>query len=162
MAHSHLPIRHLLKQLETHASRPSRDRRPQWIARLIDELTEFFEPIEGVARVGFDCRMNDDLWEVSMYLGRTEVVGGPNDGSDEPVDFSLNLRGITGVLKDFEILEWTVIHCSTEHGTRTPRSLLRIETIWEGNPVRVLFVSHAPAEAGPAIRRFADGTCELL
>lgn len=97
-----------------------------------------------------------------MYLGRTEVVGGPNDGRDEPVDFSLDLRGITGILGEFEILEWTVVHCLLEGGVRAPRSLLRIETTWEGNPVRILFVSQAPAEAGPAIRRFADGTCELL
>ncbi len=162
MAHSHLPIRHLLKQLETYTTRASRDRRPQWIARLIDSLSEFFYPLEGVARVGFDCRLTEDQWELSMYLGRTEVVGGPKDGCDEPVDFSLDLRGITGILGEFEILEWTVVHCATEGGGRAPRSLLRIETVWEGNPVRILFVSHAPAEAGPAIRRFADGTCELL
>lgn len=162
VAHSHLPIRHLLKHLETHAARPPRDRRPAWATRLIEKLSEFFEPIEGVARVGFDCRLNEDCWELSMYLGRTEVVGGPQDGEDQPVDFSLDLRGITGVLGPCEILEWTVIHDSSMASERMPRSLLRVETAWEGNRVRVLFASHPPQEVGPAIRRFADGTCELL
>ena len=66
------------------------------------------------------------------------------------------------MLGSFEILEWTVVTPEAEQGRRSPRSLLRLETVWEGHPVRVLFVSQAPAEAGPAIRRFADGTCELL
>jgi len=162
VAHSHLPIRHLLKQLETLAQRPHRDRRPQWVTRLIDTLSEFFEPIEGVARVGFDCRLNEDQWEISLYLGRTEVVGGPQDGCSEPVDFSIDLRGVTQVLENYEILEWTVIHTRNEEGVNLPHSLLRIETTWEGNPITILLVSHAPHEAGPAIRRFVDGTCELL
>lgn len=137
-------------------------RRPAWINHLIDTLSEFFEPIEGIARVGFDCRINEKHWEISLYLGRTEVVGGPQDGSSEPVDFSLDLRGVAGILGEFDILEWTVVHAATESGPSVPRSLLRIETFFEGNPVRILFVSHAPQEAGPALRRFADGTCELL
>ena len=116
---------------------------------------------QAVARVGFDCRMTEGCWEISLYLGRTELVGGPRDGCHDPVDFCLNLQGLMQLLKEIRGMEWTVAHPQGETGPVT-RSLLKVETDWEGHAVRLLFAGSPPQEVGPALRKFADGTCELL
>ncbi|MFO1022023.1 MAG: hypothetical protein U0903_15220 [Planctomycetales bacterium] len=161
MPRSHLPVQYLIQQLVSQASSSRKDYRPPEISRLIEELSDLYEPLEGVARVGFDCRMTEGCWEISLYLGRTELVGGPRDGCHDPVDFCLNLQGLTQLLKEIRGMEWTVAHPQGETGPDT-RTLLKVETDWEGHAVRLLFAGSPPQEVGPALRKFADGTCELL
>ena len=160
MSHSHIVVQHLLKQLESwRPGQKKRDVRPEWLTALIEELAEFFEPLTDVARVGFDCRMEDGKWAVRMYLGRTEIVGGSQDGHAKPISFELNLQEVVNRFERIDEFTWSVFPEDSEHAEE-PRAYATIGGIAKGNPVRFYFFSVAPHEAGPGMRVYQDGRFE--
>ena len=113
-------VNHLLRQAEEYrARRKNRDIRPKWVARLINEVAELFEPLAGVARVGFECRLDDDCWSVGMYLGTTEVVGGRDDGLSRFIDFQFD---VLQVLDFFSDRKSTRLNSSHSSVSRMPSS----------------------------------------
>src|SRR5580704_6814219 len=99
MSHSHLGARHLLTQIETDRSRRgNRDKRPEWLRGFVEEAAGSFEPLSGVARVGYECLPAEGGWEISLYLGSIELVGGKSDGRTERPDFRCDLKRL---LKQF-------------------------------------------------------------
>lgn len=162
MTHSHIPVAHLLKQVECYRSRRSnRGVRPDWIHELLDRTTDLFEPLCEVARVGFECRLDDDRWHVRLYLGRTEIVGGPNDGESRHTGFTFDVSRLLAILDGVESLRWSVSPESADpvppEAPRRGASCLTIEGHFADNPVRLQIPSIPPAEAGPAFRRYPDG-----
>ena len=63
MAHSHLLIQHLLKQLEHHKrDREERQRRPEWLSAFVYQTAALFEPMKGVGNErGFE-HLRDAYW----------------------------------------------------------------------------------------------------
>jgi hypothetical protein len=55
----HLPIEHFLANLDSEeqdrSAAAKRDVRPEWLTHFIDSIADLFDPLIGVARVGFDC-----------------------------------------------------------------------------------------------------------
>ncbi len=152
MAHSHLLVQHLLKQLEQHAAnRTERDPRPSWLIRLIDQAAECFLPLTGVARVGYESELIDDGWEVRMYLGKTEVVGGRDDGQARSTSFELDLAALTSCFSRVDEFRWNVAGGETGGSFLTVRGAVGEETVC------VKTYSRAPHHAGPALREYADG-----
>ncbi len=152
MAHSHLLVQHLLKQLEQHAAtRSERDSRPSWLIRLVEQAAECFRPLHGVARVGYECELLDNGWETRMYLGTTEVVGGRDDGQFRSTSFELDLAGLTSCFSRVDELRWNV--AAGEAGG----SFLTVRGAVGEEQVCVKAYSKAPHHAGPALREYADG-----
>jgi hypothetical protein len=161
VSHSHIPVKHLLKQVEVYrAKRNNRDARPEWAAALIDRAAELFEPLEGVGRVGFDCQLADDRWRVGMFLGATEIVGGPSDGKSRHTNFRFDLQQLAEMFSRIESMTWQALPENGEVGQGWPFSSVTIDGIYEGNPVRLQLFSIPPAEAGPGLRAYPDGQCK--
>ena len=159
MGHAHLAVRHLLKQLETQGRR-QRPVRPDWVTSIIHEVAELFEPRKGVGRVGFDCRFNEDRWEVTLYLGKKEIVGGKDDGQARFVDFGFDLSRLYRFFNLVERFDWNVPCSSGAHGENHATSSVMIEGYWGQNPVRLKFFATPPSQVGPGLRDYADGRCE--
>jgi len=160
LTHSHIPVKHLLKQLET--DRPNRERRdvrPQWVSDFIDAAAQLFEPLSDVGRVGFDCQLIDDRWMVGLYLGRTEIVGGKQDGQTCCNAFQFALLPLLELLTEVEHCSWNVIPDPLSDGPR-PDSFLTVEGMIDGNPIHLHIDSVPPPDAGPGIRAFPDGHVE--
>ncbi len=123
VTHAHLPIRHLIRQVEIRSLRPQRDTRPQWMAGFVDSIAELFEPFTDMGRVGFECRAStEDRWEITMYLGRNEVVGGRLDGRRVPVDFQFDLHRACEIFESVTSVRWNVFGSDESFGDDESRA----------------------------------------
>lgn len=160
MSHSHIVVQHLLKQMETwQPGQKKRDARPTWLTGLIEDMAEQFEPLTGVARVGFDCRMEDDTWVVRMYLGSTELVGGPEDGRAVPMSFELNLQQLISKFDRVEEFFWSVFPAQAQD-IEEFQAYVTVGGEIQSNLVRFHFFATAPDDVGPGIRVHQDGRFE--
>ncbi|MCC7418760.1 MAG: hypothetical protein IT428_00625 [Planctomycetaceae bacterium] len=160
MAHSHLPVQHLIRQVETRRSQKKRNEvRPEWVTRFIDRMADLFEPLDGVARVGFLCRPDDGAWTVTMYLGRTEIVGGRDDGTSHSTSFHLDIQGTLACFSEVQSVRWTACPDAPAEETEASSSLLRVEGLVEGTLLRLVVTSVPPDVAGPGLRKYPDGRC---
>ena len=162
MSHSHLPIKHLLRRIETMPLRPRRDVRPEWVTQLIGEVAELFEPFTDIGRVGYDCRVTDDRWEVGMYLGTTELVGGKADGDVQHVDFQFDLMRLYRLFSQIDLLQWNAFPQSPSADSEFECSFIALEGKFNQNPLRLRVFCTPPTEAGPGLRHHTDGTWETV
>ena len=145
MSHSHLGAKYLLSQIETDRSlRTNRDKRPEWLNALIEEAAGSFEPLVGVARVGYECLPNEGGWEVSLYLGTVEMVGGKSDGQTRCPDFRCDLKRVLEQFARIDELEWTVLPNGPDNGDVAQQSTIVIEGLVGSSRVRLQVRSSAP------------------
>lgn len=157
MPHSHLVMQHLLKQLELKSARKgSRDHRPAWLSDLILRWSSQFEPSAGVGRIGFFCEPDDGGWQVRMYLGTTEVVGGRDDGEWRQPGFELNFSQVTAEFTRIDEFRWNV----SAPGVDGSHSFVTLRGAVGEHLVQVKVYSRTPRDAGPAFRQHLDGTVE--
>ncbi len=157
LAHAHLLVQHVIKQAEIFASqRRQRDPRPEWLVNFIQTAAEWFEPLSGVGRVGYDCEATQDGWEARLYLGSTELVGGRDDGKWRSQSFELNLTGLTACFSRIDDFRWNV------SATSTGGSFLTIRGYIGDAPLCVKTYSRAPEHLGPALREYHDGRVQTV
>ncbi len=159
--HSHLPVQHLLKKLETIKSSPRRKVRPAAINDLAGRVGELFVPLADIARVGYECRFADDRWEVAFYLGRTEIVGGKADGDNMLVSFQFDIKQLMELFPAIDRLEWNTMHPSQTEN-QPGGSFLSLDACWENLPIRLQILSVPPCQAGPGLRQYVDGRLETV
>jgi len=152
-------VKHLLQQLENYRSqRNNRDVRPAWVTRFVNDAAQLFEPLDEVGRVGFDCQLTDDGWEVALYLGSLEIVGGREDGQYRYGCFHFDLHALLGLFRHVDDLQFATFPADDE-GEGTVRTVVTLDGIIEQDRLRVRVHSTPPAEVGPGLRRYADGRC---
>jgi hypothetical protein len=152
-----LLVHHLLKQLENHKrDRRERDRRPEWLSTFIHETAEIFEPLSGVARVGYQCELTPDGWETRLYLGSMEIVGGRDDGQTRLIGFEFDFGQLAGRFSRLDEFRWNV--CETSDGAAG--SFVTFRGLVDEHLVCLKVFSRPPEDAGPAFRQLPDGTLE--
>ena len=157
MSHSHLVVQHLMKQMESwQPGQNRRDSRPAWLTGLIEEFADIFEPLTGVARVGFDCRLEEDCWVARMYLGATEIVGGPRDGQTQAMPFELDLHRLINRFSDVEEFFWSVFPESAADVDEA-QAYVTISGKVDDNAVRFHLFAVSPDDVGPGMRVYPDG-----
>lgn len=158
VSHSHIPVQHLLKQVELFKSRrESRTVRPEWLTAFIERIADLFEPLADDGRVGFDCRLLEDRWVVAMYLGATEIVGGPEDGELKFTNFQFDVHGLVDRFCEIDRLVWNAIPEAIVGDADTPRSSITVDGRVEGNTLRLQVYAIPPNDAGPGFRKPIDG-----
>ncbi|MEX0727212.1 MAG: hypothetical protein WD065_13145 [Planctomycetaceae bacterium] len=163
MSHSHLPLQHLLKQVELYTARRSlKSVRPEWLTTLIDRAAEFFEPLVGEGRVGYDCRLTEQGWEVGLFLGRTEFVGGKVDGASRPTNFEFDLLGLTLLFRQVTSFAWQARPDRDPACHFTDESHLAISgTVGDDEElVRMEIFAVPPGDFKPAFHEFPNGKRE--
>ena len=163
MPHAHLTVSHMLKQLETHREqRMSRDRRPGWLTTIVNDAADLFDPVDGLGRVGFDCRPTETGWTAVLYLGSEECVGGPDDGRTRPADFRFDVRGLT---KLFDVVEEIAFDaCPSIVAGDEPTAAgvrLTVQGTIAGNALTLHVHAVPPETAGPGFRRYPNGRREV-
>lgn len=157
MPHSHLLVHHLLKQLEDHKrDRRERDRRPAWLSAFVHQTAEMFEPLSGVARVGYQCELTPDGWEARLYLGSTEIIGGRDDGETRLIGFEFDFGRLAEGYTRLDEFRWNV--CTTADGSAG--SFVTLRGLVDEHLVCLKIYSRPPHDVGPAFRQLPDGTLE--
>ncbi len=164
MGHSHLAIRHLVKKLEmAEARRTAKPSLPEWLVQLIDGISQIFEPFSGVARVGYECQKSEQGWEVALFLGEHEVVGGPDDGQMRPVNFRFNISEIAQHFDSIGPIYWNAFPNSHVcYEAVADLSFLTIEGTSHEQTIRIQLHAGPPDCIGPALRQYPDGRLELV
>lgn len=159
LAHSHLVIRHLIHGLEARGRDSIDIRMPAVIESFVHSVADLFEPYKGSARVGYECQFVDDSYEISMFVGQREIVGGPLDGRQEPQSFRFHLQGLFDRFDSIQSFLWNVIPSNQiiDHEV----SFIVVEGRVQGHVIRLQLHPTAPEEIGPAMREYSDGTVEL-
>lgn len=163
MSHSHLGVKHFLAQIESdRSSRTRRDKRPEWLNGLIEEAAASFEPLDGVARVGYECVPDEEGWNVSVYLGAVEMVGGKSDGKTRRPDFRCDLKRLLEQFARIDELEWTVWPQGPAEGDLAEQSVITIGGLIGTSKVWLRVRSSAPEAIGPGLREYPDGRVESV
>ena len=145
----------LLHQLAEYKSRRTpKDRRPLWLKHLIERVAALFEPLRDVARAGYDCRLDEHGWLLRMYLGTTEIIGGPKDGQIEHASFQMDLQQLLALFEQVDRLEWySVANVEPEDFDGQIRCLLSVVgSVAEGQKVQLELLASPPRYAPPAIQ----------
>lgn len=160
MSHSHLSLQHLIRQAEDFGTRKEqRDNRPAWVMEFVDELADSFEPLHDVGRVGFECEWTDAGWVVGLYLGSTEIIGGPSDGRLTPPSFQFDLKPLIGSFASIDSFRMHALHEPTFGEEQYSHAYIEIQGMVEQQEQIVLRVFNTPPEsAGPAFHQYADGS----
>lgn len=164
MPHAHLPVSHLLKQLEhRRAQKNLRDRRPAWLSELIGKAAELFDPVCGVGRVGFDCQLTEAGWTAILYLGSDECIGGPDDGRTLPADFRFDIAGLQLLFERVDDLLFDAFpSIGAANGAGVPAGVrLTIRGTVAGQALQLHVHAVPPDSATPGFRRFPNGRREL-
>jgi hypothetical protein len=162
--HSHLAIRHLIRHVaERRQNGIGQPVLPKPLVALIDDVCQMFEPFTGVARAGYECLYGDDRWEVSVFLGEHEAIGGPLDGELAPVNFRFDVHGLTRLFEQVQSVSWNAIPCTyDDEDAGQFESFLTIEGVAAGERISLQVHALAPREMGPGMRQYQDGRLELV
>jgi hypothetical protein len=161
LTHAHLTVEHFIQQIQANpAPRPNRDVRPQWLTDFVERIAELFEPLSPTGRVGFDCRWSEDFWQLEMYLGRTELVGGMFDGESRHLNFQFDLRKLVDEFRTIDEFRWLAFPEANPPETERPASHLVLCGTVGDSPLRLTLFEASPPTSGPALRQFPDGRFE--
>ena len=163
MTHSHMPVQHLLRQVEIYRSKRQQgeqaDVRPAWMTAFIESIAGLFEPLADDGRAGYDCRMIDGTWVLEMYLGATEIVGGPDDGQLRYTNFQFDLNGLLDRFDTIDRFRWNAIPGAADDGG-IARSTVMVSGRVGENQMRMHVHSIPPDDAGPGFREDINGERE--
>lgn len=125
----------------------------------IQHAAEQFEPFRGVARPGFECAFGEGRWEISLFLGKTERVGGRDDGAQSPVNFKFDVRGLIDLFDELDSVRWNAFpDCGAYVDEVVDLSFLVAEGTVQGSPVALQILAGPPEDAGPALKQYDDGS----
>ncbi|MDP1797183.1 MAG: hypothetical protein Q8K78_06865 [Planctomycetaceae bacterium] len=79
---------------------------PTWLTEFADQVTTHFLPVEILAPLGCHFFQSGDIWEVTLFAAKTEVVGGPRDGEQRPSRFHLDLAGLAQLFTSVTSFHW--------------------------------------------------------
>lgn len=166
MSHSHIALQHLIHKLDSPEPRPRKSAGPLWLPELVDQLAELFEPFVDMGRVGYECAPSTQRWEISMFLGSNEVVGGKVDGEIRPVAFQFDLSRLETVFDQVDECRWSAFPAGTiaddADASGGERSYLTVSGHYRENQVRLRVYCTPPAESSPGLRQHADGSWEAV
>ncbi|MFO1092435.1 MAG: hypothetical protein U0992_03850 [Planctomycetaceae bacterium] len=159
VTHSHLAIRHLIRQVDDYAARRQSGRKvPEWLTEFVQRAADLFVPFRGVARPGFECRRGEDRWEISIFLGKTEAVGGRRRRLP-PVNFSYDIHGLSRAFEQLHALRWNAFpDCGGCTDDALDLSFLVAEGTVQGQLVSLQVHAGPPEGTGPALKRYDDGS----
>jgi hypothetical protein len=155
-----MSIEELLEQMEQYRLRKElRDYRPVWLKQLISSAATLLEPLTNVGRVGYECRLDEHGWTVCMYLGATEIVGGPLDGQIDHASFQIDLHQLQALFVSVSRFEWYSIAApDSRRPGHLVRSLIVIHgTVENEHSLKLEILSVPPDFIRPGLHYRPDG-----
>ena len=107
--------------------------RPDWLQQLCDELSAYIEPIGRDAPIGCHYWLTEQGWEITLFVSRTEILGGESDGEALPGRFVFDVAGLLNVLDEVDSCWWQPVHFGDEDDLGPHLSLTGVfadEPVW--------------------------------
>ncbi len=79
---------------------------PDWLRELMETLTACLEPVDPRAPIGCHHCEVKGIWEVTLFVSRTEILGGEFDGEQIPGRFTLDVAAVLLTLDVVEKCWW--------------------------------------------------------
>lgn len=124
---------------------------PTFLRRLADAVLEGFVPFEATPPLGCHTYQAEDLWEMTLFVSSTELLGGARDGSRMSAVFAIDVMKVAAVFDEIEEISWQPhrIDDLDEIGAH-----LGMVGTYEGSRVWLRILAVAPEKFEPG--RFAD------
>ena len=141
--------------------------RPAWLLDLIDCVAELFEPLRETARVGYECRPAGGRWELDVFLGPNETVGGAQDGLQQVPSFRFDLRALFQCFDRIDSCQWLAAPSGEAAVAGQPAlpagfSQLLVEGVANGESIAVSVSSLPPEQIGVGLKIFGDGAAQRV
>lgn len=83
-------------------------RPPAWLAETVNRVATQFHSDDDLAPIGchYYHDRTCDLWEVTLFVSRTETLGGERDGKLTTSRFSLDLTGLESLFTEVNSFSW--------------------------------------------------------
>ena len=119
---------------------------PSWLARMTNRVAELICGIDVLAPIGchYHCtRFPHNQWEVTLFVGKTEIVGGSQDGSQFSSPFTVDLEQLIAVFSEVTSFHWQAltVGAKDELGPH-----ISVEGYFEGHSVWLRLLAEAPKQ----------------
>ena len=135
---------------------------PSWLRWFGNDVTRAIVDNDSHAPVGchYYCNLEQDEWEIAIFVSATEVVGGPRDGTTLPFPIQLDVSDVTDAFDEPPRIHWQATGFS---GDEDLGPYVSFEGIARGKKVWLRILAEAPLQAGPGrLLHAATGQLEDL
>ncbi len=140
--------------------RPARTRLlPEWLKGWLQQVADLFEPFSGVARAGYECFQANGTWEISLFLGQNETLGGQHDGQLLPVNFRFDVAGLLHLFGELNVLRWNAFPDAFvfRDAGYPMESFLLAEGLVQGEGIRLQVQALPPEAIGSGLQFLPNG-----
>jgi len=82
---------------------------PSWLKEFTNQVIEQILPTDPLSPIGCHFHQTADEWEVTIFVSRTEILGGQYDGESHHCRFHLNLQELTSLFDHVETFAWQAL-----------------------------------------------------
>lgn len=116
---------------------------PEWASSLADRLAEYFSTFDVLSPLGCHICEVGEVWEITLFASRTEILGGAQDGRLRPSRFHLNLSGLLQMFDAIESAYWQALKVGDDDELGPH---IGVEGIYQGHRVWLRIPSQAPKQ----------------
>lgn len=125
---------------------------PHWLSDFSDRVLDLVTPYDRMPSAGCHFQLVEGIWEITLFVGVTETVGGERDGARFESPFSVDLIGIPGCFGELHQMWWQSRRLGTDDQLG---SHLSAEGTVGGERVWLRITADAPEQFGPARQVYA-------
>lgn len=126
---------------------------PNWLTVFTDEVTQSIHAHDVMSPLGCHFHREGEVWEITIFAARTEIVGGPQDGRTTHSRFDVDIKPILDQFSEVSALYWQAqsLGSRDELGPH-----VAIEGIHKGRQIWLRVTSTAPRRFGPGRRAMVN------
>ena len=79
---------------------------PEWLARFVNAATTSINSYDVLSPLGCHFQQVQDVWEITVFASRTEIVGGPQDGSLSTSRFNVDVYEVLQQFSKVDAINW--------------------------------------------------------
>ncbi len=79
---------------------------PRWLEGFTNQVATLLHEIDVLAPLGCHYCLDLECWEITLFAGATEVVGGAHDGRRCSSRFFLDVKGLVDIFDSVESIAW--------------------------------------------------------
>ncbi len=125
--------------------------KPEWLIRFVDDVCKCLHAIDENPPIGCHVTRTVDLWELTLFISPTEVIGGERDGERLPCLYVMDVLQLLPVFDVVETASWQPLPLGEQDDLR---SHFAVVGEYEGHSIWLRILSEAPELIPPG--RFFD------